>query len=367
MGFFIEGDNGDGNLNVEGTNLAFFGHNVTMKPTLAKRIVVVKNRGMGDSIMGLSTISYMRTLFPDAFIAYAVPAWICPLYDRVGTDADQIWPLRLAGVSDWLKNWNWFARVDLIYEMFQSGRTGTFFKWYQRFHGCTYLYHNHHLKEGPVFRQGNVRLPAIQRDLDGAWTFFAKSKGFSLPDHLNIPPRLKLLGPKLTRKNIIILGVVATVDTKMWSLENYYFLVRKIYSTFPKWKIEIPIPPSDVDMEKVLSAKNFPPNVELIKKDLSSLPALFAQAKLYIGNDTGIKHLAVAMGVKTYTMFGPIPPDEFHPYDHKKHPYFFINGLECRTVNAHFCGLSFCEHKSCLEKISVQEVFDRVKGDLKGE
>ena len=320
---------------------------------------------MGDSIMGLSTLRYMRFLFPDAFMAYAIPAWICPLYEKVETDADQIWPLRLTGLKDWVKSWNQFSKIDLVYEMFQTGRTATFFEWYQRFRGCTYLYHNHHVKQGPVFRQGNVRLPAIQRDLDGVWTFFAKERGLPLPNYLNFSPQIRLLESKPIRENIIILGMVATVDTKMWSLENYCLLMEKICSTFPQWKIKIPLSPSDSELEKALSTRALPAGVALIKKDLSLLPGLFARAKLYIGNDTGIKHLAVSMGVKTYTLFGPIPPDEFHPYDVVKHPYFFIDEMECRTETAHFCGLSFCDHKSCLVNIGVQEVFDRIKEDLK--
>ena len=163
--------------------------------------------------MGLGTLRYMRSLFPDAFIAYAIPDWICPLYDNVQTDADQILPFRLRGVKDWMKNWNRFSSFDIIYEMFQSGRTGNYFRWYQHFHKCTYLYHNHHVKNGPIFRQGNVKLPAIQRDLDGVWTFFGKEKGFPVPNYLNFPPQIDLLESKPRRENIIILGVVATSDT----------------------------------------------------------------------------------------------------------------------------------------------------------
>ena len=328
---------------------------------VAKRIAIVKNRGMGDSIMGVSTLRYMRTLFPDAFIAYAIPAWICPLYREVKTDADEIWPLRLAGLKDWVAGWNQFAGVDIVYEMFQSGRTGTFFRWYCRFHQCAYLYHNHHLKEGPIYRQGNVHLPAIQRDLDGVWTLLAKERGLPVPDYLEFAPRLELLQESPAKENIIVFGVVATVNTKMWSLENYRLLAQKIGAHFPGWRIVIPLSPSDD-----LSGLDFPKNVEVVVKDLSSLPELFARAQLYVGNDTGLKHLAVAMGAKTYTLFGPIPPDEFHPYDRREHPYFFIEGMECRTAIAHFCGLSHCDHKSCLVEIGVDEVFDGIKGDLEG-
>ena len=360
----IESDNGNGNFDVGRTNPGCFGHNAHMDQMVTNRIVLVKNRGMGDSIMGLSALSYMRRLFPDKFIAYAIPAWICPLYSVVETDADEIWPLDLNGLKGWVKSWEQFKGVDIIYEMFQSGRTGTFFRWHRRLNRGSYFYHNHHLKEGPVFRQGNVMLPAIQRDLDGIWTFFAKEREWPVPDYRKFVPRMRLHKSISQRENIIILGVVATVDTKIWSLNNYCLLAKSIRKYFPHWRIVIPLAFSDTECEKELLKLGLPDGVEIMKKELSLLPAFFASAKLYVGNDTGIKHLAVAMGVKTYTLLGPIPPDEFHPYDWNEHPYFFIEDMECRTVSAHFCGLSFCDHKSCLENIGVEEVFERISEDL---
>lgn len=47
---------------------------------------------------------------------------------------------------------------------------------------------------------------------------------------------------------------------------------------------------------------------------LAELPALIAQARLVVGNDSGPLHLAAAMGVPTLALFGPTDPARFRPY-----------------------------------------------------
>ncbi len=47
---------------------------------------------------------------------------------------------------------------------------------------------------------------------------------------------------------------------------------------------------------------------------LAELPALIAQARLVVGNDSGPLHLAAAMGVPTLALFGPTAPARYRPY-----------------------------------------------------
>ncbi len=47
--------------------------------------------------------------------------------------------------------------------------------------------------------------------------------------------------------------------------------------------------------------------------DLPQLAALLARAKAYLGNDSGVTHLAAAVGVPTVALFGPTLPDVWAP------------------------------------------------------
>ncbi len=316
-----------------------------------RTILVVKNRAMGDSIMGLSTLQWLRELYPEAKIVYGLPSWIIPLYKNVETAADEYLNVDLKSTSDWFRLSKELKRLkpDHIHEMHLAGRTKKFFSTWSFFKRTPYTFHNHHLKSGTSVHDQGVIKSLIQRDLDGAWSFLGSEK--ALPDFENYEPQMRIKNPQ--SKNQYILGVVATRQTKMWPLEYYAKLCHNLDG-----KILIPLSKSEADMQirTTLEEMSLPSNVEFVHAPLSELPIILSGSKAYIGNDTGLKHLCIALGVKTWTFFGPEPPLEWHPYKTDKHKYFFIHPLECRTRSAHYCGLSECESMICLNQIEVDQV-----------
>ena len=140
-------------------------------------------------------------------------------------------------------------------------------------------------------------------------------------------------------------------------MESYRDLARLIYNDDPNMKIIIPLGPGDDEIEDKIYELDFPRNCHIIKEKLDALPKALAESKLYIGNDTGLKHISIALGIPTLSFFGPEPPTEWHPYSTNDHPYYYKEGLECRTRNAHYCGLSTCDSMICLSSFSPSEVF----------
>ena len=124
-------------------------------------------------------------------------------------------------------------------------------------------------------------------------------------------------------------------------------------------KIIIPLGPHDNEIEKTLKPL-VPANTLFIKEPLAQLPLSLHGCERYIGNDTGIKHLCVALGIPTYTLFGPEPPTEWHPYDSEKHPYYYLSPLECRTKYAHYCDLRNCQSMICLNTLTVESLFKKI-------
>jgi ADP-heptose:LPS heptosyltransferase len=48
--------------------------------------------------------------------------------------------------------------------------------------------------------------------------------------------------------------------------------------------------------------------------DFLRLAFFLNKLRLFIGNDSGLRHMAAALGIKTLTLFGPENPVEWHPY-----------------------------------------------------
>lgn len=334
----------------------------------ALTILLVKNRALGDSVMGLSAVSYLKLLYPKSNIIYAVPQWITPLYSEVSTSADMIYPLKLSTIGGILKLFKDIKdlKVDHIHEMHQSGRGSKIFKLISLFLKIRYTAHNHHLKTKTGVVDQGVILPLIQRDLDGVFSFLGKGER---PKFLEYSPQIGVISA--TAKNLtIIFGVVATRSTKMWPLANYIELAHLIYKKNPKYQIEIPLSKSNEDKEikQNLEKLGLPENTSIVEWELKDLPLNFKKASFYIGNDTGLKHLAVAVGIKTYTFFGPEPTNEWHPYSSEVHPYFYQENLSCRTRDLHYCGLSVCdlitENMHCLKFFTAKTIFLKIENEL---
>ncbi|WP_417336293.1 glycosyltransferase family 9 protein [Halobacteriovorax marinus] len=334
-----------------------------------RTILVVKNRAMGDSIMGLSTLQYIRKLYPEAKIIYAIPSWITPLYKNVEIECDEVINCDLKVAKDWAALLGRLRKIkpDVIFEMQLSGRTFKFFNIYSKLFGIPYFFHDHHSKKSPkslkdrgILDQGVIKA-VIQRDLDGAYSCLGGDD--QVPNYLSYVPKISF---EKAPKNRLVLGVVATRATKMWPLEYYVELAKICRRNYPNLSIKIPLSKSlgDIEIKERLEELNFNDYGEIVHVPLSQLPRFVGNSKLYVGNDTGLKHLAISTGVKSYTLFGPEPPNEWHPYDNITHPYFYKDPLECRTRDAHYCGLSNCSSMICLNEFMPTQIFDEIKKDL---
>ena len=95
------------------------------------------------------------------------------------------------------------------------------------------------------------------------------------------------------------------------------------------------------------------------KTTLPQMAALFAQCHLVIVNDAGPLHVAVAVGIKTVSIFGPVDPQIYGPYPAEGHIAVQKN-LPCQPCYRRF-RMAQCTHISCLGELSVEEVYRKVQ------
>jgi heptosyltransferase-2 len=96
--------------------------------------------------------------------------------------------------------------------------------------------------------------------------------------------------------------------------------------------------------------------------DLRTSMALLARCALLIGNDSGIMHLAAALGVPLVALFGPGTPDRFGPLtDRARVIYHRFPCSPCRQKYFRDCTPSARQKPPCLEAISVAQVLGAVE------
>ncbi|MCD6320124.1 MAG: glycosyltransferase family 9 protein, partial [Candidatus Desulfofervidaceae bacterium] len=93
---------------------------------------------------------------------------------------------------------------------------------------------------------------------------------------------------------------------------------------------------------------------------LLTLATVIAQARFFLGNDSGISHLAAALGIPSFVIFGPTAPGIWHPWGPKVK--IFAPKVSCAP-----CGdeeRRNCPNRICLESIKPEEVINVIKTQL---
>ena len=322
---------------------------MNMDVSRAQKILIVKNRAIGDSLIGLASVNYVKSALPGAVVDYAVPSGVAPLYENLETAADNIVPLETGSLPDFIGLAGRLrGRYDVIIELSQAGRTGLFFRIFSACSRTHYYFHNHHKKTGAFIQDQGVVKPIVQRDLDGVYSALKHflGKDMRAPVFTDFAPKVSLKGPAPERNaRKIVLGLAAAREEKCWPAGHYRELCRLLTGHYPDFGFLIPLSPSKADqaLKAEIQALAFQ-NAKIVEVPLSDLPAAVGEAGAYIGNDTGLKHLCAALGMKSFTFFGPEDPLEWHPYDRCIHPLVFAKE----------------EGLSNLREISPRFVFDRL-------
>ncbi len=154
---------------------------------------------------------------------------------------------------------------------------------------------------------------------------------------------------------------------KHWPTENFAQLADKIIE---KYKAQIIIM-GDFSEQELAHKVKMDMHYKAIdfsgKTNIGQFCALLSKTKLVITNDSGPLHMAVALGKRTLSFFGPVDPKVYGPYplDTKRHMVLRTN-LDCSPCYHNF-RLADCKiNKECLERIDVEQALNAVSNLLSG-
>jgi len=154
-------------------------------------------------------------------------------------------------------------------------------------------------------------------------------------------------------KKIIGIHPGASWPAKMWQKEKFVSLGEKILKL--KGQVIVFGGPKDKEViEYVYNSMKIKP-ILVSDFSLREFSSILSMCDLFITNDNGPMHIAIALNVPTIAIFGPSEPDIWFPYRSKK--FKFIK----KDVICWPCKRDFCDDLKCMEKIKVSEVFNLVK------
>lgn len=94
---------------------------------------------------------------------------------------------------------------------------------------------------------------------------------------------------------------------------------------------------------------------------LSQFSALLQRCKLLLTNDGGPLHMAVALGLKSISIFGPVSEVVYGPYPMSDRHIAIKADCNCRPCYQNFRFPQCHQERRCLTDISAQRIFDALE------
>jgi len=264
------------------------------------RILFVTASRIGDAVLSTGLLSHLVERFPGARLTIAAGPVAAPLFEAVpGIERVLVMDKRRWGLH-WLALYaralprHWDLVVDLrgsaLAWMLRAGNRRVMAKGDQREHRVRQLARLFDLDPPPA--------PAL-------WTAPRQERAAEA-----------LLPPG---RPVVAIGPAANWRGKQWRAERFAELARALTAAdgpLPGRRIAVLAAAHErAQAAPLLSA--MPPGevIDLVgKTDLLTAAAVLRRCALFIGNDTGLMHIAAAVGTPTLGLFGPSPVEQYAPW-----------------------------------------------------
>ena len=331
-----------------------------------ERVLIVRLRSIGDTVLTTPSLFALKRFLPHASVDILLEDWVAPVLDGL-PHVDNVITLERkstfarARVARQLRARNY----DVVYNL-HGGTTATLLT---RATGAThrvgyqsYQYarlHNH-LSPSSSMLWGRDKTHSVEQQLALlGWTGVPVSDrprtelAVTPEASATIAERLKSAG--LMNVAFAVIHPAAAFATKQWAadkfgrvaedLRNRGLAVVAITTTNEKAIID--------EMNKNTAA----PVTAFTDLSLPQITALLARARVFIGNDSGIAHIAAAVKTASVVIFGSSNTAHWRPWTpsvSSSAAEIVIEEMECQPCHGYFCEKF--DEPECIKRVPVERV-----------
>ncbi len=326
-----------------------------------RKVLLIRLRSIGDAVLATPSLYALKRFLPHAEIDILLEGWVAPLLQDldsvnrvVSLEGGSV--LARARVARQIRA----ARYDVVYNL-HGGTTATLLTRAtgaaHRVGYATYQYsqlHNH-LSPSPLLLWGQQKTHSVEQQLALlGWTGVPVSD--RPPTKLAVTPQaaaeisrhLSTVG--LEDRKFAVVHPVASFATKQWATEKF---ARVVEFLADRGLAVVSI--AAAHETAVLNDLAAQASVQIHSFDLSlpEVTALAARAHLFVGNDSGIAHIAAAVGTPSVVIFGSSNIAHWRPWTH--HPAEVVyEELPCQPCHGYFCEKF--EQPECILRVPVGRV-----------
>ena len=326
------------------------------------RILIVRLSAIGDCLHALPLATVLRARFPHAFLGWAIqPPASELLAGHPAIDRFHLFPRRARGLA-LVRRFREF-RAELRAERYEWAidvqgltKSGLVARWSGAprrvgFDGAESREINRLFLNRRVRVAGGVR-HVVDRNLQ-----LLTALGVEVPATIEWGlPRAELgehledfLAHTCGERPFAVVNPGTTWVTKQWPLERFLLTARGLAEQHGL--VVVVTWGNDEERRaanRLVAGRQSLPVYAAPRANLQQLSALIARARLFVGNDTGPMHLAVALGVPTVAIFGATDPRRNGPYGELHRAVTVDEQLACQP-----CWRTRCARRdlACLERL----------------
>lgn len=341
-------------------------------PTSGVRAILVFAMNLlGDSICRLPAIAAAKRTYPDARVMVAADPRYREVFDGQPF-VDEVWELDRTGgpvrqTREWLRVIAHArrARAELVLDLYGSKRTALFSRligarWRAGLHqnGRSSWYNLRPAQ--PLRLEGHIieQMNAAVAPAGIAAEFRYVSIGVTEAERAAAREALAR-GGLAESERLVLLNPSARVEAKRWPAERFGQLAHALKSQV-KVECGVITAPGEEGLTQAAVAAANGEAVALPALTIKQLAALMQRAALLVTGDTGVLHLATAMGTPSVILAGPTDP-QLVTYRGVQQVALFHRDACADWLGTEQCAnYNECTKRHCIDAITVEEVFEAV-------
>jgi heptosyltransferase-3 len=342
-----------------------------------RRVLVVRLRSIGDTVLTTPSLFALRRFLPQIQIDILLEDWVAPLLDGSElVDSVITIPRESKAARARIARELRATRYDVVYNL-HGGTTATLFARAtgarHRVGFAHYQYarlHNHLAPSSQeIWRRPILHSVEQQLALVG-WTGVPVSDRpatrLAITDVAlrSVSDKLRIAGFEdfENGRAFAVIHPTAAFATKQWAIENFARVAEELS--------ERDLTPVAIVSQKesatidLLARQSAARVFGLHDLSLPEVTALLSRARLFVGNDSGIAHIAAAAGAPCVVIFGSSNVAHWRPWTMKPNEVV-REELACQPCHGYFCA-EF-EKPECILRVPLERVvgaIDRVLRDL---
>jgi predicted lipopolysaccharide heptosyltransferase III len=330
-----------------------------------RKVLLIRLRSIGDTVLSTPSLFALKRFLPHAEIDILVEDWVAPILEN-HPHATNVVVLERGGMRPRLRVAREIraTRYDVVYNL-HGGTTATFLT---RATGAphrvgfkTYQYaqlHNHQSPSASLL-WGQQKTHSVEQQLALlGWTGVPVSDrprthlGVTSDAAGSITRRLAEAG--LEDRKIALIHPAAAFATKQWAMHNF---ARVVESLADRGYASVAIgAPHERGLLDALSDETSV-GIVTFELPLPEVAALAARAQLFVGNDSGIAHIAAAVGTPSVVIFGSSNVVNWRPWN--KAPAEVVREeMPCQPCHGYFCE-KFPEPE-CILRVPIERVVNAI-------